>query len=76
MAKKPKKMIGRPPKPLGTTKARYLQVRVQETEREGFAAAAELSGMDMSAWVRHTLRAAAKKELRDNGSDVPFLRRQ
>jgi hypothetical protein len=73
MAKKKAKPAGRPPKPPESTKSRYLQVRVRENEREGFAAAAELSGLDVSAWVRHTLRAAARKELRDNGESVPFL---
>lgn len=67
------KSPGRPPKPPETTKSRYLQVRVLEAERDGFAAAANLSGLDVSAWVRTTLRAAAKKELRDNGNRVPFL---
>jgi hypothetical protein len=72
MAKK-KPKIGRPPKPPESTKSRYLQVRVQEIERDSFAAAAELSGLDMSAWVRTTLRAAARKELQSSGENVPFL---
>jgi hypothetical protein len=74
--KKPKPKIGRPPKLPESTKSRYLQVRVQESEREGFAAAAELRGLDVSAWVRTVLRDAARKELRDNGSLVPFLDRR
>lgn len=68
--------IGRPPKPPEAAKSRYLQVRVQETERETFAAAAQLHGLDVSAWVRMTLRAAAKKDLRDSGEEVPFLEKK
>jgi uncharacterized protein (DUF1778 family) len=73
--KKPKAAGGRPRKPPEASKSHLLQVRVQENERDGFAAAANLSGLDVSAWVRTTLRAAAKKELRDNGESVPFLER-
>jgi hypothetical protein len=64
---------GRPPKPPETAKSRLLQVRVQEVEQASFAAAAELSGMDVSAWVRLTLRGAARKELRNGGKTIPFL---
>lgn len=71
--KKPAKRTGRPPKAPEATKNHYLQVRVQEAERDSFAAAAELSGLDVSAWVRHTLRAAARKQLQDYGENVPFL---
>ena len=71
--KRTKAKAGRPPKPPGSTKSQYLQVRVLETEREGFAAAAELNGLDLSAWVRMTLRMAAKKVLKESGDTVPFL---
>jgi uncharacterized protein (DUF1778 family) len=73
MVKKPNKPIGRPRKPPGATKSRYLQVRVQDAERDSFVAAAELNGLDVSAWVRTTLRAAARKSLQDHGEAVPFL---
>jgi hypothetical protein len=77
MAKrKAKPRAGRPPKAPGDAKSRYLQVRVQETERDGFAAAAELRGLDVSAWVRMTLRDAAKKQLTENGEPVPFLEKK
>lgn len=77
MAKKrPKTGIGRPSKAPGDAKSRYLQVRVQEAEREGFAAAAQLRGLDVSAWVRMTLRDAAKKQLTDNGESVPFMEKK
>jgi predicted HicB family RNase H-like nuclease len=73
MAKKKAKTGGRPRKPPESTKSRYLQVRVQEVEHTSFAAAAELSGLDVSAWVRTTLRAAARKQLEGFGESVPFL---
>ena len=74
--KKPKATGGRPRKPPESSKSRLLQVRVQETERDSFAAAAELSGLDVSAWVRFTLRAAARKQLEADGEAVPFAGRQ
>src|SRR3990172_12278176 len=67
MAKKKAKPIGRPPKGPEASRSHYLQVRVQEVERDSFAAAAELSGLDVSSWVRTTLRAAARKELTTHG---------
>lgn len=74
MAKKTQaKKIGRPPKAPEASRAQFLQVRVQESEKETFSAAAELGGLDVSAWVRTTLRAAAKKALSESGKRVPFL---
>jgi hypothetical protein len=72
MAKK-KKAGGRPRKAPESGKSRYLQVRLQPSEQEGFAAAANLSGLDVSAWVRTRLRTIARKELSDHGQSVPFL---
>ncbi len=66
---------GRPPKPAGTTKVRYLQVRVSDPEKAAFDAAADLAGLEMSAWVRERLRLAARKELTDARKEVPFLSR-
>ena len=74
--KKPAKRIGRPPKAPEASRVLFLQVRVQEAEKDTFAAAAELSGLDVSAWVRTTLRAAARKELESNGESVSFLGRK
>ena len=64
---------GRPQKPLDQTKGNILQVRVEEVEREGFKAAAALAGLDLSAWARERLRAAARKELTSAGQEVAFL---
>jgi uncharacterized protein (DUF1778 family) len=67
------KRKGRPPKDPTKTKASYLQVRVKATEKRAFHAAAELAGLDLSAWVRERLRALARKELEKAGQAVPFL---
>jgi len=75
MAKKKAKPVGRPPKAAESARSHFLQVRVQETERDTFAAAAELNGLDVSAWVRTTLRSAARRQLEENGEGVPFLRK-
>lgn len=64
---------GRPPKKKGATKTRYLQVRVTDPEKAAFDDAADLAGLDMSAWVRERLRAVARKELMDGGRQVAFL---
>jgi uncharacterized protein (DUF1778 family) len=63
--KKPARKIGRPTKAPEASRGQFLQVRVQESEKETFAAAAELNGLDVSAWVRTTLRAAARRQLGD-----------
>jgi uncharacterized protein (DUF1778 family) len=67
------KRKGRPPKAPGKTKAEYLQVRVKEAEKQAFQSAAELAGLDLSAWVRERLRMLARKELEKAGQSVPFL---
>jgi uncharacterized protein (DUF1778 family) len=64
---------GRPPKKKGSVKTRYLQVRVTDPEKAAFDAAADLAGLDMSAWVRERLRLLARKELIGGGRQVPFL---
>jgi len=69
MSKKTKR--GRPPK--DQTRGDYLEVRLDEKEKQAFKDAAELSGLAMSAWTRERLRAAAKKELEAAGKKVPFL---
>lgn len=68
------KRRGRPPKAPGKAKAEYLQVRVNAAEKRSFHAAAELAGLDLSAWVRERLRLLARKELGKAGQAVPFLK--
>jgi len=66
---------GRPPKERGSTKTRYLQVRVSDPEKTAFDAAAGLAGLDVSAWVRERLRLAARSELEGYGKPVSFLKK-
>lgn len=70
------KRRGRPPKGSGATKGTRLDMRVDDAEKEGFRAAAELSGLDMSAWIRERLRQAAWKELEKAGQAVPFIKQK
>jgi len=51
-----------------------LDMRLDEYEKEGFRLAAEMSGLELSGWIRERLRRAAKKELEDAGKQVPFIR--
>ncbi len=55
--------MGRPPKPAGEAKSRYLQLRVDPDERAMFYAAAEAAGVAFSEWARKQLRAASEDEL-------------
>ena len=68
-----KKRVGRPPKGSGKTKSAYLDMRLEEAEKESFRAAAELAGLDLSAWIRERLRTAARRELEGAGREVAFL---
>lgn len=70
-----KKRPGRPKKPPARVKARYLQVRVEQLEKEGFDQAAHLAGLDLSAWVRERLRTAARIELEGYGKTASFLKK-
>jgi uncharacterized protein (DUF1778 family) len=67
---KPKK--GRPKKTPAKRKTRYLQVRVTDAEKVVFDRAADLAGIDMSAWVRERLRMAARAELAQAGEAADF----
>ena len=67
------KRRGRPPKSSGTTKGIRLDVRLEEVEKQAFCAAAQVNGLDLSAWIRERLRKAAKADLQEAGQPVPFL---
>ena len=69
------KKRGRPPKPPGKGKGDHLQVRLEAAEKEAFTTAAQLAGIDLSAWVRERLRSASRKELAVVGERVAFLDR-
>lgn len=64
---------GRPPKGSDKIKGIRLDMRLEQAEKDGFRAAAELSGLDLSAWIRERLRQVAWKELEKAGRPVPFL---
>lgn len=66
---------GRPPKSKGSVKTRYLQVRVTDPEKAAFDTAADLAGLDVSAWVRERLRLAARSELVEYGKPVSFIKK-
>lgn len=64
---------GRPPKAAHSVKAEYLDIRIGGSEKQAFRDAADLAGLDLSAWVRERLRASARKELEGAGRPVAFL---
>ena len=64
---------GRPKKDPARSKGDYLDIRLEVAEKQAFRDAAELAGLDLSAWVRERLRAAARKELEGAGLAVAFL---
>ena len=68
------KRRGRPPLGSDKIKGIRLDMRLDEREKEGFRAAAELSGLDMSSWIRERLRSVAWKELERAGKPVPFIK--
>jgi len=67
------KRRGRPPKGSDKVKGIRLDMRLEQAEKDGFRAAAELSGLDMSAWIRERLRSAARRELEKANQPVPFI---
>jgi len=67
-----KKKTGRPKIPINQRKGLFLQVRVDEAEREAFGKAAAVNGLDTSSWVRLRLRESAKRDLKEAGAEVPF----
>lgn len=67
------KRIGRPKKNRDEAKGELLQVRLEPSEKKGFAEAASLSGLALSAWVRERLRLVARQELAGLGRPIPFI---
>jgi hypothetical protein len=54
-------------------KTEILQIRVTDSEKEGFELAATLAGISLSSWVRERLRLTAIRELEGAGMRVPFV---
>jgi uncharacterized protein (DUF1778 family) len=73
MKKETKTRRGRPPKGSESVRSIHLDMRIGPAEKATFKAAAELSGLDLSAWIRERLRQVARRELIEAGRQVPFL---
>ena len=58
------------------TRAEILQVRLTPGEKAAFVRAAEVSGIELSAWVRERLRTLAAKELQAVGEQASFLEKK
>lgn len=56
------------------TKARVLQIRLTEDEKNGFEIAAVIAGIPLSSWVRERLRLACIRDLESAGQKVPFVK--
>jgi uncharacterized protein (DUF1778 family) len=54
-------------------KTENLQIRITDSEKEGFELAAALAGISLSSWVRERLRLNAIRELESAGRRVPFV---
>jgi len=54
-------------------KSEILQIRISNSEKEGFELAAALAGISISSWVRERLRLTAIRELEGAGRRVPFV---
>jgi hypothetical protein len=54
-------------------KPQSVQVRLTDSEKKTFEAAADVAGLSLSSWVRERLRLAAMNELQAAGRAVPFL---
>jgi uncharacterized protein (DUF1778 family) len=67
-----KKRRGRPRKGSNELKGIRLDMRIQVAEKDGFRTAAEIAGLDLSAWIRERLRRIARQELLKAGRTVPF----
>jgi uncharacterized protein (DUF1778 family) len=69
------KKAGRPKKQPDLVKTEYIELRVEQTEKQTFRDAADAAGMPMSGWIRDRLRRSARKELEDLNRPVAYLGR-
>jgi uncharacterized protein (DUF1778 family) len=67
------KKRGAPKKAASQAKKALIQLRINDAEKAGFQAAADLDGMKLSEWIRHRLRRVSREELEAHGQTVPFL---
>jgi uncharacterized protein (DUF1778 family) len=54
-------------------KTELIKIRITPSEKEGFQAAADLSGLALSAWARERLRRVAIRELEEASKPIPFI---
>lgn len=54
-------------------KTQTIQIRLSDSEKDGFEQAAALAGISISSWVRERLRLAAIRELEGAGQRIPFI---
>jgi hypothetical protein len=50
-----------------------VEFRVSEAEKTTFRDAADIAGIDLSAWIRERLRTAAIRELERAGRRIAFV---
>jgi hypothetical protein len=67
------KRRGRPVKSSDKRKSESFLIRMELSEKEAFAEAADLSGIALAAWMRERLRRAARIELQEAGRAVTFM---
>jgi predicted HicB family RNase H-like nuclease len=60
----------------GDKKIVPFNIRVSADEKAAFAAAAEVAGVPVSAWVRERLRKVSRKELEAANLPIPFVHSQ
>lgn len=70
-----KRSRGRPKKKEADSKNQLLQVRLEQSEKDGFAAAAKMAGLPLSTWVRLKLRESAVAELEQFGKTPKFIKK-
>jgi hypothetical protein len=54
-------------------RTKFVQLDLDEYEKQAFLMAAELAGVALGSWARERLRSAARRELIEFGQKVPFL---
>lgn len=64
---------GAPKKTPDKAKAKLIQLRVNDAEKQAFGDAADLDGKKLSEWMRDRLRRLAREELEAHGRTVAFL---
>jgi predicted HicB family RNase H-like nuclease len=67
------KRRGRPRKGTTEVKSESILLRLDRGEKRGFANAAKIAGISLSAWIRERLRRVAKGELEEAHATIPFL---